>query len=663
MFRFTTAKVVALICIVLAAAGSVALSVQMASVASRNKLAYTDRVEEGQPPEVALGIALGAFRGVFVNFLWIRANDLKQEGKFFELNQLAEAITRLQPRFPRVWVFHAWNMAYNISVSTQTRTERWYWVQKGIDLLRTKGIVANPNDMLLHKELAWIFLHKIGGITDDANRFYKMKLAEEWTTVLGQPPARDFKDRSREHAIKQTVAFLRPIADAPRDLSDLISATPLVRTLLDRILAEVGDHGAIGEDPQADAASVMTLLRRYELIRAVMRSASGKIAEETMSPRMKAMMAMVRDPALQPAWEAYLPFARRFLLETNYNMDPGQMIRYVEKYGPLDWRVPAAHALYWSAQGVERGLLRATVRAEKDFDFTNTDRLVIQAVQDLYRYGQTYFDYLGFNLGAGEMFLEIPDPIFAQTYADIMQELVARSKWDTKDRAYSMYAAGYENFFTDVILYFYRLGMRDLAEKYYRHLATWGGMNLNDPDRPRKFSVPLEEFVEAQLAERQRSPNVAVSEVTASLLGAFASLLDGDDAQFRSQMDFAAKSHGFFMKLQRNVSAVDSANARMDVMEPDFRIQAGATFVQFLSFLSLDQAATVFKQAPDDLRRFAYDLVEERFRDPENKELAVNGEKFDSLFIQPPGMAEHRAMIEEYRKNKQKTNVQKLEQK
>jgi len=663
MFRFTLTKSVALMCILLAMAGSVVLSVQLASVASRNKLAYTDRIEEGQPPEVALGIALGAFRGVFVNFLWIRANDLKQEGKFFELNQLAEAITRLQPRFPRVWVFHAWNMAYNISVSTQTRSERWYWVQKGIDLLRSKGIVANPNDMLLHKELAWIFLHKIGGITDDANRFYKMKLAEEWTTLLGQPPARDFKDRSRDHAIAQMVAFLQPVADAPRDLSDVIAATPEVRTLIDRIEKEVGDHVAIGEDSRADGDAIMTLLRRYELIRAVLKSASGKIAEETMSPRMKAMLAMVRDPSLKPAWDAFLPFARRYMLETRYNMDASQMVRYVKKYGPIDWRVPASHALYWSAQGVERGLLRTTARAEKDFDFTNTDRIVIQAVQDLYRYGQTYFDYLGFNLGAGEMYLEIPDPIFAQTYADIMTELVARSKWDTADRAYTMYAAGYENFFTDVILYFYRLGMRDIAEKYYRHLATWGGMNLNDPDRPRKFSVPLEEFVEAQLAERQRSPNVAVSEVTASLLGAFASLLDGDDAQFRSQMDYAAKSHGFFMKIQRNASAVDTANARMDVMEPDFRIQAGATFVQFMSFLGLDQAALVFKAAPDDLRRFAFDLVEERFRDPEKKELAVNGERFDSLFIEPPGMAEHRAMIEAYRKRKSEQNVQKIENK
>jgi len=158
-------------------AGSGVLSVRMTSVAGRAKLSYTDRAEEGQPPEVALGIAMGAFRGIFVNFLWMRANDLKQEGKFYEINDLVEAITRLQPRFSRVWVFHAWNMAYNISVSTQTRGERWEWVQKGVRLLRDRGIAQNPNDLLLHRELAWIFLHKIQGVTDDANRFYKNQMA------------------------------------------------------------------------------------------------------------------------------------------------------------------------------------------------------------------------------------------------------------------------------------------------------------------------------------------------------------------------------------------------------------------------------------------------------------------------------------------------------
>src|SRR5690606_9111775 len=160
MQRATRTQLIAAGVMVLALAASGVLAVGLSASAGRHRLIYTDQATEGDPPQVGLGIAMGAFRGLFVNFLWIRANQLKEDGRFYEAIDLARAITKLQPRFPQVWVFHAWNMAYNISVSTQTPEERWQWVQAGIRLLRDQGIPANPNDMLIHKELAWIFLHK-----------------------------------------------------------------------------------------------------------------------------------------------------------------------------------------------------------------------------------------------------------------------------------------------------------------------------------------------------------------------------------------------------------------------------------------------------------------------------------------------------------------------
>ena len=102
-------------------AGSALLAVSLSNSAGRNRLSYTVTLEQGDPPQVAIGIAMGAFRGLFVNFLWVRANTLKEEGKYHEAMDLARAITTLQPRFPDVWVFHAWNMAYNISVTTRER--------------------------------------------------------------------------------------------------------------------------------------------------------------------------------------------------------------------------------------------------------------------------------------------------------------------------------------------------------------------------------------------------------------------------------------------------------------------------------------------------------------------------------------------------------------
>jgi hypothetical protein len=657
-------RIMCVLVIVLCSVASVGLSTLLASAASRAKLAYTDRVEEGQPPEVALGIALGAFRGIFVNFLWMRANDLKQAAKYYELNQLAEAITRLQPRFPRVWVFHAWNLAYNISVGTNTRTERWYWVNAGIALLRDRAIPANPNDLLLHKELAWIFLHKIQGVTDDSNRYYKMKVAEEWHSLLGAPPAADPKERGRAAAIERAAAFLAPIEAAPTQLSDVIAQTPSVRTLVDRIKKEVGEPAAIGEDREAGPDQIRVLLRRHAMIVAMQKSSASKRAAQSMGERTRSLMSLMDDPALKDAWDAYLAFARRYMIERVYHMSVSDMVRFVQKYGPIDWRNPAAHALYWSATGVERGLLRVTDRNRRDYDFTNTDRLVIQSVQELYRSGRLFFDYFAFNLNLGSTYIAIPDPSFAQTYADLMEEIDKRSAFDGKERAYSMYAAGYENFFIDVIMYFYRMGMRDVAERYYRSLAVWDRVNTNDPNRAEKYAKELDEWVIGQIADRQRSPNVAVQEVAAALIGAYAyGLLGGEMQVFDANMKYAAQAHAYFMTHQRRLSASDPVNARMDVMEPDFRIHAGIVFAQFMTNLTLDQAAAAYQAAPDDLKRYSYDIVSEAFRDPENKDLAVNGEKFELVFGEPAGMVDHRRMLENYFKAKQERLDLQVEQK
>ncbi len=107
MKRDTWTQIIAGLCMLLCVGGSGALALALSASAGRHRLAYTERVEESTPPQVALGIAMGAFRGVFVNWLWYRANEMKEAGKFFDAVELAGAITRLQPRFPRVWVFHA----------------------------------------------------------------------------------------------------------------------------------------------------------------------------------------------------------------------------------------------------------------------------------------------------------------------------------------------------------------------------------------------------------------------------------------------------------------------------------------------------------------------------------------------------------------------------
>lgn len=138
------------------------------------------------PPMLAFTtVALGGFRGLIANSLWIRANDLQNDGKYFEMVQLADWITKLEPTFAQVWLMQAWNMAYNISVKFSDFGDRWRWVQRGIELLRDDGLKYCPREALVYRELAWFFQHKMGQNLDDAHLYYKQAWATEMNALFG----------------------------------------------------------------------------------------------------------------------------------------------------------------------------------------------------------------------------------------------------------------------------------------------------------------------------------------------------------------------------------------------------------------------------------------------------------------------------------------------
>jgi len=636
-------QIVALLVMALCFGGAGVFANRMSAISGRAHLTYADRAEEGQPPEVALGIAMGAFRGIFVNYLWFRANELKEAGKYYEAVELSRVITKLQPRFPRVWVFHAWNLAYNISVSTQTREERWQWVQDGVRLLREQGIRANPNDMLLHKELAWIFLHKIQGITDDANIFYKWNMAAEWTNVLGVPPNPDPKARDRESVSKQFAAWLQPIADAPDTLEELYLIEPTTRELVDALKRDT------------DVGPSYQLLRMVALKTALDTSGRKSAMVKTFDPRSLRFLALSEDPRFAKAWPALLAHTRKRVLVDQYNMEPARMVRYTLKYGPIDWRSPAAHGLYWAARGVDVSQSRANAGNMKDFDFVNTDRIVIQSIQELYRAGTIYFDYLTFTQDERPVWFAVPNDYFIETYGSILGELRARSKVDDLGkRIFTLYSAGYENFMKDAIRVFFRRGDRATADRYYRDLGTWEGQNANDPDRARLFAMPLEQFVYQELTDRQDSGYVAVGEVVGALQGAYINGLLGDDVPlFRELFKYAADFHNFYFSKQLRNTNIDPTVARMEQMDKDFRNVAGGIFFQLLSQLPVGDAERVYNRAPMDLRVFAYDMLIERFKAMKDDEAKRGGTPFDVAFPVPPGMDEHRKRMDEMRQRLQ----------
>ena len=142
-------------------------------------------------------VGLGGFRGVVAEILWFRVSRLQEEGRYLELVQLADWITRLDPHASEAWAYNAWNLAYNVSIMMIRDEDRLRWVQNGIALLRDQGLRFNPREARLYRELAWLYQNKIGDSLDSAHLRYKLALAQAMApyvnadgTVNATPEAR-----------------------------------------------------------------------------------------------------------------------------------------------------------------------------------------------------------------------------------------------------------------------------------------------------------------------------------------------------------------------------------------------------------------------------------------------------------------------------------------
>ena len=625
--------------------GSGVFGTAITNSAGRHELSYTDRAEDGDPPMVALGVAMGALRGIFVNYLWIRATNAKEDGQYYEAVELAEWITRLQPRLPQVWTFHAWNLAYNISVTTQTPQERWGWVNAGIRLLRNEGIRANPNDMHMHKELAWIFLHKVAGYTDDANQYYKRQFAYEWHNILGRKPMIDPEHRDRASVVKLYADRIQEIVDAPATRLGLSEEHPEAEKIAKAYEAELGEELGV------------RFLERYTLYQEVKLAGRLGAISQVSGPKTKAFAGLIDRFGDEQAWEDLANHVRQRVLKDEYFMEPVRMVQQIYKFGPIDYRLPAAHALYWGARGTDVGRMEVNEHNAESLDFVNAYRLVMQSVQDLWRHGDMYFNYLDVHEQRVAYYQGVPNPYFIPTYGSMIQEVVENSGIFESDRkAYRQFASGYMNFLADAIRFLYRRGDLAQAEYWYSIGRNWDGTNINDTTRVDVWAQSLKDFAETMRFDSMGSPQVAVSEVVGSLQAAFfAGLLVGDIDVFNAQWEYARKAHAYFFNEQFNVVVASSGGARMEFMDRDFAFFAGQIFVNTLGQLGPAEAELLYGNAPEDLRRYAYDGLVVRFKGYiEQLEKDGDSDSFDEIFPEPTGMDEFRVMYQRKLEARQK---------
>jgi hypothetical protein len=372
------------------------------------------------PPVLAFTtVALGGFRGLISNLLWTRASQLQEDDKFFEMAQLSDWITKLEPHFSQVWAHEAWNMAYNISVKFKDYPDRWRWVQNGIELLRDQGLQYNPDDVLIHRELAWFFQHKMGANLDDANMYYKEQWKKDMEAVFGGPRP-DFE------------ALIHP--RTPDEIN------------------------------------------------------------------------------------------RARLLRDKYKMDPRFMEKVDEEYGPLEWRLPEAHAIYWAAQGLERAKENPSKVSPTD-DLIVLRRVIYQCMQLSWQRGRIVNNPYVEGLEFGPNLAMIPK--VNDTYLKMYDE-------ETDPNQKNGILKAHRNFLRQAIYSLYVYNRIADAAKWFKYLGEKYPNNIIIDGDPNSYprNVSLDQYVVACVQEdiNDTSKDRAQAVLEGLLLTSYTSLvLDQDD--------------------------------------------------------------------------------------------------------------------------------------
>ncbi len=630
------------------------LQPRLVSIADDEKLRYTDVSIEGAPPIVAVGTAIGALRGLIVDYLWIKVTIQKERGLLYEVMADADLITKLQPRFPDVWAFHGHNMAYNISVMTNTQDERWAWVNAGINLVRDKGIRYNPNDLILGKELSFWFSHKLDGVADDAHLFYKRKFAEEWTYVLGVPPY-DYEAR---------VKWIKAIADAPSTLPELEAKVPGMKEFvadLSARLKPLGTRYEFGTDKR--------FLNLYGQWLAQQVSPYAKALRMRASTDGAAALVAIFDETFgneksREIGDKLVAFLRKRALLDAYNMDPQLMYEFTRDTGPLDWRHPAAHALYWARRGAQFGEERI-MRDEMDaFKAINNDRQEIQAIQALSRSGLVSYDPF-----SGDNVTRLNDPRWILVLDRYFEKLYEKH-YETRGAGADTFTNLHENFMRQAVRELYRLGDTESAQRILDKLDRLYGSGSFNPNG--FYEKPLEDFVRDQLyGEFEMQPEVVRSDVYSALERGFREgLLLDNQKLLEDSLAYARDLTRFFRESKFNDFVTKFGEGRMRDLLGELEDSIPAVFTRIL----LDNAQpmldrlVIYRKAPDELKLAVYDRVRPTLeREYAAGRLQQTGLTFAQAFPEPAGLAEYRAQQAEAARareaEKAKENVSEAERK
>ncbi len=473
----------------------------------------------------------GGLRALAFTYVWQRSQEQHQAGRHYDARELADLACRLMPNFPGVWSFHAWNMAWNISVTTHTPEERWHWVSQGLELLRDEAIPRNRRSLLLYKELGWLFFSKLGQSLDEMHPYYKQVWASQMQRLLGA---------TSYGTTAEVIAAFAPIAEAPLDkslirqgrnisgtnLPEIIQADQLAILLADPAVADYAERFAeygVGIDE-----SFLAIYNRFsmDLSVDVVRLVPPKIDGQQDA----ALSELINASQHAAARGKVLAFIRAQVLWNVYKMDPEWMHGLMVKFdAPLDWRMPEPHGFYWITYGSHI----AEDLPLGDITPINTDRVAMFCLKTLTWQGRLIYVENP----------EDPDRPFLQNMFDWRYIAASQEEYVTSAEASiqpgeefgrNPYRAGHKNYLISVIQSLYAGNRRGEAREYFQWLKEH-----YDPVGP-EWLMDLEDFVVFTLKKDGAIyADVASMHVQVGLQAALESLAAGDTEGFQASYDYA----------------------------------------------------------------------------------------------------------------------------
>ena len=147
-----------------------------------------------------------------------------------------------------------------------------------------------------------------------------------------------------------------------------------------------------------------------------------------------------------------------YILLHTYKIDPVFAQQVNTEWGPIDWRLPEAHAIYWASVGLQKAKEHPD-KVHPD-DLITLRRVIYQSMMQAFQHGQiianpfTHTAELGPNL-----------PLIPKVNAAYETEMTE----DTNDAPHI--ATGHRNFLRNAVYYLYEDNQMANAKKWYKYLG------------------------------------------------------------------------------------------------------------------------------------------------------------------------------------------------